>query len=193
MHRMGGIRHLGAFGMTDIQRQARKAQYRLWANCWFDQCCWTLAGAAGAFAAVIVIDRLWGLEWPLGYLALALLVVAVAGATVRTYVVRAPMDRAAAALDEAAGLRERVSSGLYCEQDPSQQSDEFARAVVADAQRVGGSLTVGLHIRLRAPFTLVYTCAAVAAALLLLLLPSGILAQDADESSGRESEAIKHT
>ena len=179
--------------MTEIQRQVRKAQHRLWANHWFEQCCWLLAGAAGAFGAVVLIDRLYGLGWPLGYVALALFVVAITVATIWTYLVRTTVDQAAVALDEAAALRERISSGLYCEQDPSQQSDEFARAVVADAQRVGRSLTVRLHVRLRAPFTLVYTSAAVVAALLLLLLPSGILARDATEQQDLDSEAIKHT
>src|SRR3989304_5122435 len=55
--------------------------------------------------------------------------------------------RAAAKWDEAAGLRERLSSGRYC----VGVDDPFAQAVVADAERISGSLSVRSHIRLRSP------------------------------------------
>ena len=54
--------------MTDIQRNVRAAQVRLWANFWFDRTCWSLTAAAGAMAAVVVFDRLYGMAWPVGWL-----------------------------------------------------------------------------------------------------------------------------
>ena len=142
--------------MSGMERQIRATQRRLWANSWFDLTCRSLTGAAGAFAAAVVFDRLYGLEWPLGWIALGLVGLAVAVGTVWTGLTRASGELAAAALDEAAGLRERVSTGLYCQTGPEGlQGDPFARAVVDDAERVSGLVTVRMHGPLRAPFTAV--------------------------------------
>ena len=179
--------------MTDVQRQVRVAQARLWANRWFAQTCWMLTGAAGALAAVVLFDRLYALEWPLGWIALILVGVAAVAATAWSYALRADAEVAAATLDQAAGLRERISTGLYCQQDAGQQDDPFARAVVTDAERISRSLSVRQHIRLRAPFAAVYAAAAMVLAALLLLLPSGLLLGEEVEQQARQSEEVKRT
>lgn len=179
--------------MTHMQRQVRAAQFRLRANRWFDRTCWTLTAATGALAAVVLFDRLYALEWPLGWIALILAGAAVWAATLWTYLTRTGTNVAAAALDEAAGLRERISTGLYCERDSGQQDDPFAQAVVDDAERISRSLSVRQHIRLRAPFTAVYAGAAMLVAVLLLLLPTGLLVSDGAEQQSRQTEEVQRT
>ncbi|MCH7814011.1 MAG: hypothetical protein IID40_08325 [Planctomycetes bacterium] len=179
--------------MTGIQRNIQAAQVRLWANFWFDRTCWALTAAAGAMAAVVLFDRLYGMAWPVGWVAAILGGAAVAVATVWSYLARSGPDAAAVALDEAAGLRERISTGLYCRQEPSCQDDPFAQAVLADAERLSRSLSVRQHLRLRAPFSAVYAGLAVLAAALLLLLPSGLLVGDKPGQWAAETAAVKRT
>ncbi|MCP4247078.1 MAG: hypothetical protein GY778_08515 [bacterium] len=179
--------------MTDTQRNVRAAQVRLWANFWFNRTCWALTVAAGAMAAVVVFDRLYGMAWPVGWVAASLAGAAVVVATVWSYVTRAGADVAAAALDEAAGLRERISTGLYCGQEPSCQDDPFAQAVVADAERLSRSLSVRQHLRLRAPFSAVYAGMAMLSAGLLPLLPSGLLVSEETTQRVAETAAVKRT
>jgi len=176
--------------MTEIQRQVRTAQFRLWANGFLGWTCWCLTAAAGAMAAVVTFDRLYGLGWPLGWIAPGLATAGVAAALIGSYLRRADAPGAAAALDQAAGLRERISTGLYCEQAAAVQGDEFAHAVVADAQRVGHSLSVRQHLRLRLPFAGVYAVLAAIVPALLLLLPSGLLVEDPLKNSNGESEDV---
>lgn len=176
--------------MTHIERQVRTVQRRLWVNCWYEQTCWALTVGAAVFGAVVLFDRLYGAEWPLWPISLILLAMAVLAGTLRSYLLRASRQVAAAALDEAAGLRERVSTGLYCQDDGGQQADPFARAVVADAERVSGSLSARMHIRMKAPFAAVYAGMAMSAAALLLLLPSGLLAGDDEQQAAAESEQV---
>jgi len=179
--------------MTEIDRQVRTVQRRLWANLWLEQASWALTGAAGAFAAVVVAARLFGRDWPLGVAAGVLAVLAVLLASLRSYLLRASRDVAAATLDEAAGLRERVSTGLYCRTDLRQQDDEFARAVVTDAERISRSLSARQHVRLRAPFPLVYAGASTVVAALLLLLPAGLLAGEQERQAARDSRELART
>ena len=165
----------------------------MWTNRWFDCVCWAMTAGAGAFAAVAVFDRLYGVEWPLGRIALVLAGAALLAAAIWAHVTRASRDVAAATLDDAAGLRERVSTGLYCQEDEVTRDDPFAQAVVADAERVSQSLSARQHVRLRAPFSLAYTGASVVVAALLLLLPSGMLLGDEAAQAAETSEEVQRT
>ncbi len=166
--------------MSQIERAVRQARSRLTANRWLDQVCVTLATAAGIFAAISVLVRLFDVAWPLGMLAAGLVIVAVGGSIIWALLTRVDLAGAAVALDRAAGLKERISSGMYC----SQGSDPFEKAVFADAERTGGQLHVASHLRWQAPRRLggALTAALVAAA--TLLIPRGLLAGD---------EATTHT
>jgi len=91
---------------------------------------------------------------------------------------RDSLSAAAARLDIAAGLKERLSTGLYCEDS----RDPFARAVVADAQRVGGSVSVPRHLPLEAPGSAGYAAASLAVGLLFFwLFPAVALCGDKQE------------
>ena len=179
--------------MTDMERQIRVTQHRLWANLWFGRVCWALTGGAGAFGAVVLLDRLYALDWPLGRLALGLAGLALVVGTVWTLARRASPETAAATLDEAASLRERISTGLYCQDEQVQHNEAFARAVVADAERVSRLVSARLHVRLRAPFAAVYGGLAVLVAALLLLLPAGMLIGQETAAAQRESEELTRT
>ncbi len=168
--------------MTELDRQVRRTQVRLWSNRWLRQVSWTTAVVAGTFAVVAFISRLCGFQWPLLGIGMGLAVGAFLASLIWSLVGRPDQHVAAAALDEAAGLRERVSSGLYC----TSSSDPFERAVLQDAQEVAGSVSVRQHIKLRFPTPAVYTFAAVLVAGIMLLLPDGML----ERSEAREQREL---
>ena len=168
--------------MTELDRQVRRTQIRLWGNCWLRQVCWTATAVAASFAVVVFISRLFGLDWPLVWIGTGFAAGALVASLVWSLVGRPDRHVAAAALDEAAGLRERVSSGLYC----TASVDPFEHAVLQDAQDVAGSVSVRQHIKLRFPTPAVYTTVALVVAVVMLLLPDGML----ERSEARERREL---
>ena len=163
---------LGRMPMSTIESQVRRAQRRLWLNRWLRCAGWSAAGAAGLYLLLVVVDRLFDLHMPLGVVGLA--EVAAAGVVSCVWLARTRDGSvmAAVALDEAAGLKERVSSGLYC----FDSDDPFARAALADAEAVSSRVTVRRHLLVVWPRSMAYGAGAVAAALLALwLMPEGLL------------------
>jgi DNA repair exonuclease SbcCD ATPase subunit len=155
--------------MTQLEHQVRKAQQRLWLNRWLGQVTITLGIAAGALAVTVLVHRLYGLSLPIGLIAIAAAAGAFFASIIWTAATREPAALAAAVLDRAAGLRERISSGLFLERS----EDPFARAVVADAERVGGSISVRAHLRLSVPRALGLSAFAMVACALMFLVPMG--------------------
>ncbi|MFQ5518131.1 MAG: hypothetical protein ACE5E8_11230, partial [Acidimicrobiia bacterium] len=153
--------------MTMLERQVRATQHRLWINRGFSILSTMLCGGAGVFAALVLVVRLFDLTWPLAWIGLALAAVAASAALVRLMVTREGPSIAAARLDEAAGLRERLSSAHYC----TTTDDPFARAVVSDAELVSGSLSARQHIRLVMPRSAGWTTAVLLLAALMFLVP----------------------
>lgn len=145
--------------------------------------------AAGLFAAIVVTQRLWNLPIPLGSVAIILLGLGAIGSIVQTILKRDGALAAATALDQAAGLRERLSSGYLCRSD----SDPFAQAVVADAERVGGALSVRQHLRFGVPRHLASASIVAAIAALCLLLPAGWLTKDAEAKSVQDAALVTQT
>src|SRR5262245_19510590 len=103
--------------MSQIERSVRAAQRRIFANLWLARLTWTLTAAAGMFAAIVLFVRLYDWPVPLGWLALGLAGAGLAAATLWALLGRPTAVAAATALDSAAGLRERISSGLLCQAD----------------------------------------------------------------------------
>lgn len=171
--------------MTQLERQIRTAQYRLWVNSWLYAVSWFVAVAAGIFALVVLIQRLYDLPMPLHWIGVGLAAGAMVGATAWMVARREDAAFAAVTLDEAAGLRERLSSGQYC----AGAADLFARAVVADAERVSGSLSARQHIRLKMPQTFGWSAASIILAALMFLVSPGLLrsseATEADEQTAQ--------
>lgn len=175
--------------MTNLDRQIRSAQRRLWLNRWLKSSCIALAFAAGAFALLVFLQRSFALPIPLLLVGAMLIIATLAGSTLWSFITREDAALAAATLDEAAGLRERISSGHYC----SDSSDPFARAVVADAERISGSLSAGQHIRLQPPRTLVTTTLCMIVAAMMFLVSPGWLRSSEATQAEHEDEAFHQT
>lgn len=156
--------------MSELRKKAKRAQLRLWCNRWFSTLGWSLAGGAALFVLLVLIDRLWlvrpDAEVLTGWVCLGLLGASVVASAVWTFLTRETLSVAAAALDDAAGLRERISSAIYCEK----MDDPFGQAVVADAHRVTHGLTVGRHLPLRFPQSASYAGPSLLVALLVFWL-----------------------
>ncbi len=93
--------------MSPIESQVARARRRLWLNRWIGQWGWSLAIATGVWLLVWIADRLFSLHWPMGIAALVGLGSSFVGSIVWLMLTRDSAHHAAAALDTAAGLRER--------------------------------------------------------------------------------------
>lgn len=167
--------------MTQLERQIRSAQRRMWINRWLLTTCRMLTAAAAVFGAVVLVQRLFALALPVMWIGAGLIVAGFSGSVVWTVLKREGAAIAAATLDRAAGLRERLSSAQYC----TTAVDPFAQAVVADAERLSGSLSARQHIKLVPPPSLATTALTMIVAGLMFLVPLGLLAS-AEATEDRE-------
>ncbi len=154
--------------MSGIESQVRQAQKRLWFNRWLRQWGWSLLAVTGAWLVAWLVDRLFALKLPMGWAALVGLGLSFVTALIWLIPTREPMAAAAAALDQAAQLKERLSSSLYAQQ---QVGDPFAQAVVADAAYVATGLRARSFFPIRWTGSLSLSAAMLLLALLSLLLP----------------------
>lgn len=157
--------------MTHLDRQVSVAQHRLWLNRWMHAVSVCLAVALIALALVLLIERSYDLGWPTRWIALTLAGLGIGASVVWTAIAREGRDTAAVQLDQAAGLRERLSSARHCRSD----ADPFARAVLADAERISASVTARRHIRLSVPRPLPWTVSSGAVVGLMFLVTPGWL------------------
>lgn len=133
--------------MSKVRKQVARTRARLAASLFFDRMARALLLAAGAWALATLAERLTALELPIWVVGGTAAGVALLGAIVATLVTRPTTMSAAVALDQAAGLKERISTAIAVER----LDDPFARAAVSDAERVAGGLHVPAHIRVQAP------------------------------------------
>lgn len=180
--------------MTQLERQIRAAQYRLWLNRWLSQVTWCIGAAATAYAVVVLVQRLFDLPIPLFSVGIGLGATSLLVSIIWTILTRESGECAAARLDEAAGLRERLSSGRYC----MGVDDPFARAVVADAEGVSSTVTPRMHLRLDVPRPLAWTAGSIGLAALMFLISPGLLkteeavAEDVEARQARQTKvAVK--
>jgi hypothetical protein len=169
--------------VTQLEHQVRKAQRRLWLNRWLNQLAWTVTMAAFLYALVVLVQRLYDAPIPLMWVGLGFGGAALAASIAWSLATREGARHAATVLDAAAGLRERISSGLYCQTS----RDPFARAVVADAESISRGLSVRTHLRLSVPRPLGWAGIAVVVAALMFLITPGVL-QTGEASQVREAE-----
>ncbi len=156
--------------MSNIDRQIKTAQRRLWLNRWLRQWGWTALFASIAWTLLWVSNQLFALKLPMEWAAIAGLGISVAVALFWMIATREPVMVAAVALDEAAGLRERISTGLHAHAQAN-TNDPFARAVVADAEARVAGLSAKKFIPVRWSGSLSLSAMMLAIALLSLLLP----------------------
>lgn len=170
--------------MSPLEAKVRQARARLTLGRWLGLYCGCLTATAVAYLAIVLAARGFGWSWPLGWIAAGLAVFGIAVSATWTMVTRVSMGGAAAALDEAAGLRERISSGMYFRESGE---DPFVRAVVWDAERASEAVTVKLHLGITRPRGALVASLAIVAAAGSVMLPSGWLAEaGAKTESDRE-------
>ncbi len=158
--------------MTHLDKTINKARRRITLDRWLRHATFALMAAAMSFALVTLVVRLYGWDAPLAALGVAFGAGALIAATVWSLATRVDSATAAAALDEAAGLRERLSSGFYCGGD-----DPFERAVRLDAEQTSARLSPRAHLRLHRPPQLATAVAAMIVAAAMFLVPPGVLAR----------------
>lgn len=175
--------------MAGLEHQVRTSQHRLWVNRWLRYASWSTAVAGGIFAATVLIGRLYDAPIPFVWVGVGLLGVSLLGPLISTVLRRESAATAATRLDEAAGLRERLSSAHYCLDD----ADPFAQAVVADAERISTSLSVKQHIRLVVPPAFAFTAVTFVIAAMMFLIPSGLLASSAAAEEIEQNAELSQT
>ena len=175
--------------MTHLDRQVRSAQRRLWLNRWTQALCLCLAVAFGVAALILLVQRSWALSLPVTLIGIGLVGLAMMASAGWVLWTRDGAEIAAARLDQAAGLRERLSSGRYCRT----QDDPFARAVVWDAERLAASITATRHLRLTSPRHWPWTLSTGVLAALMFLVPRGWLQPVAEARADRQAVQIEQT
>ncbi len=174
-----------------LHAQVARARRRLWFNRWLNLLGWSMAIAAGAFVVLVLVERVTVLGIPLEVIALVLTVAAALGSVVWLSITRDSATAAAAALDEAIGLRERVTTSLYC----TDSSDPFARATHADAIGKVSGITVSKHLPVRYPHSVNWAAASVVGALLVLWLmpPLDLFGRAQSEEEKRQKRQALET
>ncbi len=175
--------------MTQLDRQIKKTQHRLWLNRWLHRASFTIGVTAVVFAACVLVQRLFDLPIPLQWAGGALGGVALIVCSIWTIATREGPVVAAATLDGAAGLKERISSGYFC----TGSDDAFAGAVVADAQNASASVTVGRHVRLTVPRSLAASTFSIILAALMFLVTPGLLKSAEAEADEQQETQIRET
>lgn len=100
----------------------------------------TLATAAALSLGLIVVDRLFSLEWNVWLLAGAPAGAALLGALIAAMWRRESLLNAAVEVDRALQLRDRLGSALALEQESP--DDPFTTLAIEDAQRIAGEVRV---------------------------------------------------
>lgn len=154
--------------MTMLKRQVRQARHRLWLNRWLRQFGWLLFAAATIGLIVRLADSLFSLQLPAPIIAFPLLGAALLGSFLWLALSREQDLSAAVALDEAAGLRERVSTSLHI---PESATDPFSAAVLADTERAVAGLTPAKVLPVRWSRSLSWCAFILPVAALSFLLP----------------------
>ncbi|TWT45423.1 hypothetical protein RAS1_18480 [Phycisphaerae bacterium RAS1] len=173
--------------MSTLELQVGRARRRLNTNVFFHRAAFGVLLAAAGWSVLWLVERAFVLGIPLGWSVAGAGLVGLLIAVVGTLLARADALRAAVELDRAAGLKERISSALYCN---CLGADEFAAATRVDAEAAAARVTVRAHLPYRSPEILPWSGAAVAAAVLLgFFMPSlNLLAGEKDDSNEPAAE-----
>lgn len=172
--------------MSTIEKQVRHARHRLWINRWLGQFGWSLFFGACIWALTVLADRLFSLGLPLRWIAGAGSGLCLLASLIWLFRSREHSLAAAVALDESAGLKERVSTALATQ---SEANDPFSVAVAADAERSVTGLSAKKLIPLRWSGSLSYGSMMLLVGLLLLLLPEFDLLKKKEAQAGLDSQA----
>jgi len=151
--------------MSVIQQKVNRARQRLMADVILDRAAFALLIATGLWVLVFLVERAFVLHIPIWTSAWLALTLAAPITAIATYYRRVSPLQAAAVVDQAAGLKERLSTAVAL--GPSASNDPFARLALVDAEKKAAIVHVPAHVRLRAPALWPWTTAAVVAAVIL--------------------------
>jgi hypothetical protein len=171
--------------MDSIEHQVKRARRQLLLGAWLQSLGACLALGAAGFVLVTATARVGGFDWPLSWAGVVLLGGSVVVSVAWSWAKAVDTPRAAVALDEAAGLKERISTGLYCRDS----EDPFCRAVRQDAARAATGLKVGVHLPVRWPDSMTFGSGAVLLSLLVFWLLPTMDLFGRQERAGREETA----
>lgn len=174
--------------MSMIERQVGVARSRLHLNLLLQRSALAVMIGAGAWTAALLVDRALGLDLPLAATLWGAVAVSVIAAGVGMAFGRTQPIQAALAIDQAAGLKERISSAFAV----LKSSDPFAQATVRDAEKIAGNLHVPTHVPYRAPDMWPWSLATVvAAACAFALMPRlNLLAKDTAGEKSPEQQSV---
>ena len=176
-------------GRSAMERKIRRAQRRLWANRWLRMAGWSGLIAASAWALMFLIWRLTGLELRLGIVAASLAGATVVAGTIAAVIRREDRLTAAVTLDKNAGLKERLSSGVYC----TDQSDAFSQVVVDDANKTAATVRVGQAVPLEWPRPASWLAVPAALAVIVFFLPQQDLLGMQEKPDGKKDRLAAQT
>lgn len=173
---------------TPVHRLIQHALRRLTTGLLLDRLAWGTLLASTGWILVLGGLRIAGYEgspWHGAWMAAA---AALLIAGIWTTVTRPTLMRAAIMLDDAAGLKERLSTALAIQNDP----DPFAQAAVRDAERTAGHVHVPTHIRYRMAPQWPWSIAMVLAAVILALFlpPLDLFASESPEPAAVPRETV---
>ncbi len=162
--------------MSALDQQVCKTRRRLTVNVLLVHLARGVLAAAILWIVVVLVERVFGLGIALRAAGIVIGGVGLAVTAAGLYRDRISPLRAAVVLDEAAGLKERISTAITCRDD----ADPFARATVQDAERQAARVHVPAHVRCRAPDLWPWSLAAViAGAIIFQFMPQlDVLAGD---------------
>lgn len=173
--------------MSIIEEKIRQAQRRLWLNRWLHAFGWSLAGAYSLWLLGWLVNRLFSIyPFPPIWTLIGAAVAGVAASIFWLIMTRDPRLAAAAAFDEAAGLRERLSTSLAIKHD---SPDAFEAAVVQDAAQRVATLSPRVFLPVRWPGSLSLSSLILVAAALSLLLPEFDLLNRKSGADQRQAQA----
>lgn len=157
--------------MSILQSQVRRAHRRLGFNVLLERFAIALIATSGAWALVVLAERLFAFGLPVNIVNYAALGVLTAITLIGASLHRVSVLAAAVELDKAASLKERMSSALAIDARQA-QSDPFAAALMRDAEALAGKVHVPQAVPLRAPTLWPWSAATVTtAALLFFFMP----------------------
>ncbi|MBX3395311.1 MAG: hypothetical protein KF841_08080 [Phycisphaerae bacterium] len=173
--------------MSIIEERVRLAQRRLWLNRWLRAFGWSLAGACTIWLMGWILNRLFiAFPFPPLWTLLGAAGAGVAASVIWLCTTRDPRLVAAGALDEAAGLRERLSTSLTIKHD---SLDPFEAAVVRDAEQHVAALSPRAFLPIRWPGSLSLGSLILVVAALSLLLPEFDLLNRKSAADQRQAQA----
>lgn len=133
--------------MSEIERAVRSAGRRLLLIDVIRRLVLTVSAAIAALILARIIDRLFAMDLPWAPMAGGAAALALVGAMAWAVVSRISRLEAAVRLDEAAGLREAISTALTLERD----KDPWSKAVLEHARARAARLNVRAHMPIARP------------------------------------------